>query len=162
MNAALGGWQWSGILTAKAGLPISINPAQNNTNCDGCNQRPNLVAGVSPVPQNQTISQWINYQAFSQPAPFTFGNAPRFLSDLRAPRYFNWDMGIQKWWNFTEHKRFQFRFEMFNALNHPNFFEPDANLGDVQIVNGANVGSFGRISAAYPARSLQFAGKFYW
>ena len=39
-------------------------------------------------------------------------------------------MGIQKWWNFTETKRFQFRFEMFNAFNHPNFFEPDTNLGD--------------------------------
>ena len=34
-----------------------------------------------------------------------------------------------------------------------NFFEPDTNLGDA---------NFGTITAAYPARSLQFAGKFYW
>jgi hypothetical protein len=38
---------------------------------------------------------------------------------------------------------------MFNAFNHPNFFEPDTNLGDA---------NFGTITAAYPARSLQFAG----
>jgi hypothetical protein len=153
MNAVLGGWQWSGILTVHSGLPLSINPASNNSGGFGFNQRPNLVPGVSPVPQNQTNANWINKAAFTQPAPFTFGDAPRFLSDLRAPGYVNWDMGLQKWWNFTETKRFQFRFELFNAFNHPNFFTPDTNLGD---------SNFGTITAAYPARSLQFAGKFYW
>jgi hypothetical protein len=153
VNAILGGWQWSGILSARSGLPISINPATNNTGGFGFNQRPNLVPGVSPVPQNQNINNWINEAAFAQPPGFTFGDAPRFLSDLRAPRYFNWDMGIQKWWNFDEQRRLQFRFEMFNALNHPNFFEPDTNLGDA---------NFGTITSAYPARSVQFGLKFYW
>jgi hypothetical protein len=153
MNAVLGGWQWSGILTAHTGLPISINPAQNNTGGFGFNQRPNVVPGVSPVPQNQNINDWINPAAFSQPAAFTFGDSARFLSNLRAPGFVNWDMGLQKWWNITETKRFQFRFELFNAFNHPNFFVPDSNLGDT---------SFGVINAAYPARSVQFAGKFYF
>jgi hypothetical protein len=156
MDAALGGWQWSGILTAHTGLPISINPASNNTvgtASYGFNQRPNIVPGISPIPADQTITHWINSAAFSQPDPFTFGDAPRFLSNLRAPGYINWDMGIQKWWKFTETKRFQFRFEMYNAFNHPNFFVPDSNLGD---------SSFGTITGAYPARSIQFAGKFYW
>jgi len=153
MNAVLGGWQWSGIVTAHTGLPLSINPASNNTGGFGFNQRPNLVPGVSPVPQNQSINDWINAAAFSQPTPFTFGDASRFMSNLRAPGFVNWDMGLQKWWNFTETKRFQFRFELFNAFNHPNFFEPDTNLGDA---------NFGTITSAYPARSLQFAGKFYW
>jgi hypothetical protein len=49
--------------------------------------------------------------------------------------------------------RLQFRFEMFNSLNHPSFFAPDTNLGD---------GNFGLISGAYPARSLQAAAKFYF
>jgi hypothetical protein len=153
VDAVLGGWEWSGILTAHSGLPLSINPASNNTGGFGFNQRPNLVEGVSPVPQNQSINNWINPAAFAEPTPFTFGDAPRFLSNLRAPGFVNWDMGLQKWWKFTETKRFQFRFEMFNAFNHPNFFEPDTNLGDA---------NFGTITAAYPARSLQFAGKFYW
>jgi hypothetical protein len=156
MNAALGGWQWSGILTAHTGLPISITPAQNNIAGGptyGFNQRPNIVPGVSPVPQHQSINDWINPAAFSQPDPFTFGDSARFLSDLRAPGYFNWDMAIQKYWNFGETKKLQFRVEMYNAFNHPNFFVPDSNLGD---------NSFGTITGAYPARSIQFAGKFYW
>jgi Carboxypeptidase regulatory-like domain/TonB dependent receptor len=156
MNAAFGGWQWSGILTTHTGLPISITPASNNTvgtASYGFNQRPNIVAGVSPVPEHQTINDWINPAAFSQPDPFTFGDSARFLSNLRAPGYFDWDMGIQKYWNFTESKRLQFRVEMYNAFNHPNFFVPDSNLGDT---------GFGTITGAYPARSIQFAGKFYF
>jgi Carboxypeptidase regulatory-like domain/TonB dependent receptor len=153
LNAVLGGWQWSGILTAHTGLPLSIAAATNNSGGFGFNQRPNIVSGVSPVPQNQSINDWVNAAAFSQPDPFTFGDAPRFFSNLRAPKYFNWDMGLQKWWKFTETKRLQFRFELFNVFNHPNFFAPDTNLGDA---------NFGTITQAYPARSLQFAGKFYF
>ena len=154
VNAVLGGWQLSGILTAKSGLPLSINPATNNTGGFGFNQRPDLVQGVNPVPENQSITHWIDPAAFAQPAQFTFGDSPRFLSNLRAPKYFMWDMGLHKWWELGEARRLQFRFEMFNALNHPNFFEPDTNLGD-----GPN---FGIISSAYPARSVQFGLKFYW
>ncbi len=150
-NAVLGGWQLTGIFYAKSGFPLSISPAQNNTNSFGGNQRPNLIG--DPRPADQTINNWINAAAFSQPAPFTFGNSPRNLGNLRAPRYTDWDMGIQKYWNFSEAKRLQFRIEMFNALNHPNFFAPDTNLGD---------GGFGHISQAYPARDVQAAMKFYF
>lgn len=156
LNATLGGWQWTGIVTAHTGLPISITPASNNTvgtASYGFNQRPNIVPGVNPVPDHQTINDWINPAAFSQPAPFTFGDSARFLSNLRAPGYFNWDMGIQKYWSFSETKRLQLRIELYNAFNHPNFFVPDSNLGDA---------TFGTITGAYPARSVQFAGKFYF
>jgi Carboxypeptidase regulatory-like domain/TonB dependent receptor len=153
VNAILGGWQLSGIFTAKSGFPLSISPAQNNTNSFGGNQRPNLVSGVSLKPADQTINNWINPAAFSQPDPFTFGDGPRTYANLRAPHYINWDMGIQKYWNFGDQMRLQFRAEMYNAINHPNFFAPDQNLGD---------SSFGVISSAYPARSVQFGAKFYF
>jgi hypothetical protein len=119
-----------------------------------------VVSGVSLTPANQNINNWINAAAFTQPAPFTFGDAPRFFSGLRAPDFFNWDMGIQKYWILREQMRFQFRFEMFNAFNHPNFFVPDTNLGDFSPNPAQN--RFGVITGAYPARSLQFAGKFYF
>jgi hypothetical protein len=155
LNAVLGGWAWSGILTAESGLPLSIQPASNNVGF-GFNQRPNVVAGVNPIPANRSINDWINPAAFAQPAAFTFGNAPRFFSNLHGPRYFDWDMGIQKYWKFAETKSVQFRFEMFNALNHPDFFQPDTNLSDV------SAGNFGRITAAYQARTAQVAAKFYF
>jgi len=153
VDAVLGGWAWSGILTAESGLPISIQPAVNNVGF-GFNQRPNVVAGVNPIPANQSINDWLNPAAFSQPAAFTFGDAPRFFSNIHGPKYFDWDMGVQKWWNIRESMRVQFRFEMFNALNHPDFFQPDTNLGDGP--------RFGTITSAYQARTVQFAGKFYF
>jgi hypothetical protein len=151
VNAVLGGWQLTGIVTAKSGFPLSISPASNNTDSFGGNQRPNLIG--DPQPADQTINHWINAAAFAEPAPFTFGDAPRNLSNLRSPEYANWDMGIQKLWDFSESKRLQFRLEMFNALNHPNFFAPDQNLGD---------SAFGHISQAYPARDIQAALKFFF
>jgi hypothetical protein len=151
VNTILGGWQLTGILTAKSGFPLSISPVANNTNSFGGNQRPDVIG--NPVPANQNIRDWINPAAFSQPPNNTFGDAPRTFSSLRSPRYVSWDMGLQKWINVGEQKRLQFRWEMFNALNHPNFFAPDQNLGDA---------SFGTINQAYPGRDMQVALKFYW
>ena len=63
----------------------------------------------------------------------------------------------------SEAKRLQFRLEMFNTFNHPNFFAPDLNLGDYHLdSNGVNIGTFGKISQAYPSRDIQAALKFYW
>jgi hypothetical protein len=129
-----------------------LNQPSKNNRVDSDSTASNVVP-KSPCAANQNINDWINHAAFSKPAPFTFGDSARFLSNLRAPGFVNWDMGLQKWWNITETKRFQFRFELFNSFNHPNFFVPDSNLGDT---------SFGVINSAYPARSVQFAGKFYF
>jgi hypothetical protein len=151
-NAILGGWAWSGIMSATSGLPLSVNPIGYNAG-PGMGQRPNFVPGVSLVPSNQSITNWVNRAAFSQPAAYTFGDVPRFISNLRGPRFFDWDMSILKRWNFTERRQLEFRFEMFNAFNHPNFYEPDPNLGDL---------TFGVITAAYQQRLAQIAGKFYF
>src|SRR6202140_1766747 len=151
VNTILGGWQLTGILTAKSGFPLSISPVANNSDSFGGNQRPDVIG--NPVPANQNIHDWINPAAFSQPPNNTFGDAPRTFSNLRSPRYVSWDMGLQKWINVGEEKRLQFRWEMFNALNNPNFFAPDQNLGDA---------SFGTINQAYPGRDMQVALKFYW
>ena len=153
MDAILGGWQWTGIVTAHTGLPLpSIR--RRTTPRDLALTSVQIVAGVDPIPQNQSINDWINPAAFVQPAAFTFGDAPRFFSNLSAPGFVNFDTGIQKWWKITAREQaIQFRFELFNAFNHPDFFEPDTNLGDT---------NFGTITSAYPASSLQFAGKFYW
>ena len=161
VNQVLGGWQLSGIATAKSGFPLSINPVSNTLGAfGGANQRPDVIG--DPKPAHQTIINWIDGAAFAQPGAFSFGDAPRTFADLRSPHYVNWDMGIQKYWNFGESKRIQFRMEMFNTFNHPNFFAPDLNLSDYKPVAGVNTGNFGKISQAYPARDVQAALKFYF
>jgi hypothetical protein len=160
VNALLGGWQLTGIMTTKSGFPLSISPAANTLGAFGGNQRPDLIG--DPKPANQTITTWIDGAAFAQPGAFSYGDSPRTFDNLRSPHYINLDMGIQKWWDFSEAKRLQFRMEMFNAFNHPNFFAPDLNLSNYKPVNGVNTGNFGKISQAYPSRDVQAALKFYW
>jgi hypothetical protein len=163
VNAVIGGWQVSGISTFKQGFPLAIQTANNSLGQYGGNRRPNIVAGLH-VP-NPTINGWFNVAAFQDPVnPFDFGNSPRFISQLRAPGYQNWDLALQKYWHFAESMRLQFRAEMFNAFNHSQFYAPDQFLGDRSTLpNGGGYGGrFGTINGAFPARDVQFAMKYYW
>jgi hypothetical protein len=155
----LGGWQLTGIFTAKSGFPLSIRPQSNTLGAFDMNQRPDVIG--NPKPSSQNINNWVDGAAFTQPGAFSFGDAPRTFADLRAPRFVNLDLGIQKYWHFSESKRLQFRMEMFNAFNHPNFFAPDMNLSDYK-PSQSSLSTFGKISQAYPSRDIQAALKFYW
>ncbi len=150
-NAVLGGWQITGVSTFKSGFPIGVTGAVNNTNSFGGNQRPNLIG--NPALSSHTLDEWFNTSAFAQPPPFTFGDAPRYFSNVRAPGLQEFDIGIQKWFYWREIVKLQFRGEMFNAFNRANFYAPDGNFNDP---------SFGRISATLPPRDIQFGLKLYW
>ena len=150
-NAALGGWEITGINRIHSGLPLAISGG-GNSNLYGGGQRPDLIG--NPSLAHPTINEWFNTAAFAPPAPFTFGDVPRFLASVRSPHFIGWDLGIDKDWKFDENKlRLQFRAEMFNAANHANFDVPDTGLND---------GGFGTIRSAYDPRNVQFAGKVYW
>jgi len=152
VNAVVGGWQVSGISTFKEGFPLSIIPANNTLGTYGGNRRPDIVADVHVA--HPTINQWFNTAAFKDPAnQFSFGDSARYLSYLRAPGYQNWDLAVQKYWNFGELARLQFRAEMYNAFNHANFYAPNQSSGS---------GAFGTIGGVFPARDVQIGGKLYW
>jgi hypothetical protein len=151
-NGILGGWQVSGITMFKSGFPLAIGDLINNTYSFGGAQRPNLVG--DPHVSQPTINKWFNTAAFAQPASFTFGNGPRTMPNLRCAGQNNWDLAIQKWWGLhKEDVRMQFRAEFFNAFNHPYFFSPDVWFGSP---------TFGQVSQAGLARSIQLGLKIYW
>jgi hypothetical protein len=150
-DAIVGGWQISGVATFKSGFPIAITTGTNNTNSFGGSQRPNLVG--DPTLSNPSIHEWFNTAAFVQPAPFTFGNAPRYMGNVRAPGMEKFDIGLQKWFKWREILKLQFRAEMFNAFNRVNYYAPDGNLTD---------SSFGTISGTLPPRDIQMGLKLYW
>ena len=150
-DAVVGGWQISGVATFKSGFPIAIVTGDNNTNSFGGSQRPNLVG--DPTLSNPSIQKWFNTAAFVQPPPFTFGNAPRYMGNVRAPGLEKFDIGLQKWFRWREILKLQFRAEMFNAFNRVNYYAPDGNLTD---------SSFGVISGTLPPRDIQMGLKLYW
>jgi Carboxypeptidase regulatory-like domain len=159
-NAVLGGWQISGSATFKDGIPISISG--NNWTSYGGNPRPDVVGNVHAA--HPTIHEWFNTGAF-QFAPFgSFGNAPRFFSNLRGPHYQDWDTILAKNWQIKEGMSFQFRFETYNTFNHPNFYSPSGTSYSGCDPNATSTcaSNFGQITNTFQPRNVQLAGKFYW
>src|SRR5262249_48154462 len=148
----IGGWQVAGISTVKSGFPLSIFASSNNTNSFGGNQRPNIVG--NPHLDHPAPELWFNTNAFVQPAPFTFGNAPRTMANLRSHGTNNFDLSVQKYWHLrSDQQRFQFRAEFFNLFNRTAFYQPNTVFGNP---------AFGQVFQAYPARSVQLGVKLYW
>ena len=153
LNKAVSGWQLNTIAILQTGNPLVITGANNNAAT-----RPNVVPGTSFQPAHQSIAEWFNAAAFINPPNYTFGNAPRTLSKVRAPGLVDMDLSVFKTFPIYEAIALQFRAEAFNVLNHPNFGLPNTTF--VPGANGLNSsGSFGTITQAYNARSLQLALK---
>ena len=140
-DAVAGGWQVTGITTAQSGFPMSIGPSGNAASVYGGNQHADLTGqpfksgtcggtnGVPAIPVG-TKYCFFNPAAFKAPADYTFGTAPRYLSNLRAPGYVDQDLAIQKWFTLKERLRLQVAVQMFNAFNHANFGIPSATIGN--------------------------------
>jgi hypothetical protein len=162
-STLLGGWQVNGIVTLQTGTPFSIvAPDQSATganhqsraNCignpyAGANTDPSQIAGGSAP------GFFLNPAAFAVPALGTFGScAPR---SFHGPGLENVDLSIFKQFIFTESWKLEFRSEFFNAFNHANFTNPNANIA------AASIGSFGKVtSTVTDPREIQFALKLYF
>ena len=146
-------WRGSTILMVQRGAPFTVNlsAAQDLANVglvSGNNlQRPNLIGNPNDGPHTPT--QWFDTSAFALPSQFSFGNAGRNI--VIGPGLVNLDLSLQKSWSVHENQNLQFRWDVFNALNHPNFNLPG------RIFGAAN---FGVITSALDARELQFALKW--
>ncbi|MBZ5620879.1 MAG: hypothetical protein LAQ69_19440 [Acidobacteriia bacterium] len=110
-------------------------------------QRPDVVRNPNLSPDRRSVTRWFDTDAFSQPAPYTFGNEG--VGIIRAPRWINSDLALLRNFAVTEHARLQLRGEFFNAFNHTNLNPPRPAFGS----------SFGVISSAGPARQIQVGGR---
>ena len=148
LNGVIGGWEFTSIVGYQSGDPLTFT-APGATLGNGWNTRPNLIG--DPQISNPSPQMWFNPAAFAVPAPYTYGNSG--MGIMNGPGYFDWDTGLMKNFYFTESKYLQFRWEMFNALNHVNYNNPNTTI---------NTGSTGEIFSAGPARIMQFALKLYF
>lgn len=141
-----GGWQISAIYTAATGAPINVT---QNTSYQAT--RPDYIGGDPYMADAEATLQYLNPAAFARipigmaNAPLRFGNLGR--NALRAPGFWNLDLGLAKNLEFTERYRLQIRADMFNSLNHTNFSG---------VSTGIEAGNFGRFTSTRGARVVQF------
>lgn len=143
------GWQNQGIITAQTGAPYSINSGLDTAAAGVGGEFADLVPGQSVKPANRSLSSYFNPAAFTNAAPGTVGNTRRNF--LNGPSLVNVDLSLFKEFQVFEHGKVQFRSELFNLFNHPNFYNPDNTVGD---------GTFGRVQSARDPRIAQFALKY--
>jgi hypothetical protein len=152
LNALAGGWQTNGIWSAQTGLPFTIQSPTDTSNTGTGNIRPNATGLPTNLPSDQrSVYNWLNASAFVLPAGFAFGNVGRNTGT--GPGLNNWDISAFKNFKLTERPlTLQFRAELFNGLNHPNFGLPGRTF---------NTATFGVISTTTTSnRDVQFALKF--
>ncbi len=152
----LSGWTTSGIVTVQSGSPLGVTTELSLPGIGGV--RPN-VAGTQLYSQNDrssfdpAVNLYLNPAGFVAPPPFTFGNAPRLFSQVRAFGTREWDAALQKSIPIHESMRFSFKAEFFNLPNNVNWGAP---------VTDINNPSFGRITSAGSSRNGQVSGTFSW
>lgn len=153
----LGGWEISGIVNAYSGQPFGICGCGDGSNGSGSDQYgdradivPGVPANVHSGSQQHWLTQYLNPAAFVTNAPGTFGDSGR--NPFISPTVNSTDAAFMKNWSIGERYGIQFRWEMFNAFNHPSFGIPNT---DPTSSNFGQINSTGVI----PARVMQAALK---
>ena len=116
------GWQITGIEAWHTGVPFSLGEGTQpylNNNFD--TPRPNYVYGCN-VYANQNVHEWYNPACFTPSAYGTLGDLGRNV--MVGPGFVETDLGVMKETRITERINLQFRAELFNLFNHPNFNVP--------------------------------------
>ncbi len=150
-NAIFGGWQLSTLAEALTGVPLTVTTPGNIANSGGVTQVPNVVAKAILPRSQRTKSEFFNTAAFVAPAPYTLGDSETYI--INAPSFQNLDASLAKYFKIREKMSLQFRTEVFNILNHPNWGNPGTTLGTA---------TFGRItsnSVSGTPRTFQFGLK---
>jgi hypothetical protein len=148
-----------GIFSLPCGI-FYINPQVLNLNLDACNQgviqsRAGGTAGVASVAPTYIGGPGaFPGQVFFNNRPGESGGLERNF--INGPFYFNWDAGLIKNIPITERVRLQLRVEAFNVLNRANLAVTGTQQQTLFNINSAN---FGRLTAAFSPRIIQFAGR---
>jgi len=155
VDAVIGGWQFSPIVSFRTGWPLPVFGAQDNSGTfsrgfrPDCNSMPSITNTAIP---GVGVQWFTNNGNFIQPAVGTFGNCAPQLGGLRGPHYFDVDFGLHKDFQMTERFRLQFRTDFINAFNHVNYEAPNTTIGP----------TMGQITSAEPRRNIQLALKLYF
>jgi hypothetical protein len=148
-DMALGGWQLSGVLSLKGGVPWTIRaPDRSGTVSRG--YRADRIAPGGDNPEGVGPgTAWFETSAYADPAVGTFGNAGN--GTVRGPGYATMDVSLEKSFAITEAQKLQLRGEFLNVSNSPIF------QGAQRTVTSP---TFGEITSAQGDRVIQLGLRY--
>ncbi len=164
VNQIAGGWELAGVLLFQSGPfltvlapgadPSGTNFANSYNNGDGAG-RADIVSGVSVVPTNQSINNWINKAAFATPPDNIgrFGSSP--VGSVVGPGTQAISLSLYRSFKYKERLALRLGASASNLFNHANYGVPNLLVGTAP---------FGTISSLQTAegtgpRAIQLGGR---
>ena len=159
VDAVIGGWTVSGIVTMRSGLPVNSNSGSYSVGF--FRNTPSVIANNSINRGDSNIrDEGTGIQYFADPK--AVNDALRFprhgesgnRNIFRSPSFWNLDLAISKKWKmpWSESHLITFRVEAFNATNNNSFDVPNVAL---------NSTSFGQITDSLSSpRDIQFSFRY--
>jgi hypothetical protein len=157
-----GGWSTNWIFTVQDGQPLSV--ACTTTTASGLGCFALKVPGQNPYAGPHNVDQFLNPSAFVNPAAATttstsIANLGGPGGQVSGPPFRRFDLSVFRRFIAYRETYFEFRAEVFNLTNTPNFAQPSS-------LNFTTPSSFARISATRDnpndPREIQLSGKYYF
>lgn len=161
-DAAIGGWQFSGLGRWTSGLPFqAIDGAGWATNWS----YQSYMVQTGPISQKKTIIDG-NPNAFADPAAaqanmrLPYAGEAGQRNQFRGDGYFGIDAGLSKAWNTFENQKLEFRWEVFNVTNAVRFDVQSLNRYSTDSVTPGAV-TFGNYTSTLSTpRVMQFSLRY--
>jgi outer membrane receptor protein involved in Fe transport len=136
-KAALGGWQWSGKVFLRSGLPYTVPDGFTSSSlvnggyaiADITSAGANQSCGRGAAYTNANPHPCLNANAFATNITAYTAYPNQTRNQFRGPDYFDFDMGLYKTFQIKERMNFGLGATAFNVFNHPNFNLPVTTLG---------------------------------
>lgn len=128
MKETLGGWQFGGIATLQSGTPLTLYSGVDNSLTGIGKDTPDVIGNYKLGHQSKSeqMAHYFNTAAFTTNQIGTFGTLRS--NSLVNPGYIDFDINLQKNFNFLERYRVEFRSSLYNAFNHSNLEPPVGTL----------------------------------
>jgi hypothetical protein len=128
-RAILRDWAIDSIISARSATPVNVF-INKNIGFGQVALRPDRIQGVQLYINDRQApgGRRFNPAAFAPPAQLRQGTLAR--NSLRGFPLKQVDFAIRRQFKLKERLNLQFKAEMFNLFNHPNFDNPDGKLGD--------------------------------
>jgi hypothetical protein len=137
LDQVVGGWRLSTLFQWHGGNPYTpviqssvaqaIDPGLDSFLAAGGNANLYPVRVGNPKVSSPSINGWFNPGAYADPAPGTFGDNIR--NTLVGPGFSDVDISLAKEFRLRESMSLEIRADAYNAFNHTNYNNPDADVG---------------------------------